>query len=105
MISVELWRARIGLYNSGSSSSHSSHCATIRPVLLRANSSCFSNVGWINERFCLTSISFLMLGRSMVKDVLVVLLLVVIISQQLMKSGDVELNPGPTLTGGEKLVC
>ena len=103
MISIDLWRARIGLYNSKSSSC-SSHCATLRPGPFRASSFCSSNVGLMNELFCLTSILCLMLGRSLVKDFLVILLLVVI-SQQLIKSGDVELNPGPTLTGGEKLVC
>ena len=83
MISIELWRAKIGLFNCRRSCS--------RVFRLPSSSNLFAGDYRIPSVWSLDLSS-----SSLLKRRALVLLVVVVISQLLLSSGDVEQNPGPS---------
>ena len=100
MISIELWRARIGLYNCkrfSSILSSPSRCNHVYYEHRKRRNTLQEEKIWeelTDESSAPLFLWSLSLRRSLFRDVLIILVIAVV-SQQLVISGDVEINPGP----------
>lgn len=103
MVDLELWRAKIGLFNLRTHRSSDGGRVTVMLELMRACLSCYVREKWVLETKNEEEEETQEAGGAGVKwnsfDLVETLLsmLIALLFLRLLLSGDVELNPGPGL--------